>query len=76
MPIYLSMIKECTFQDLIPWNGKFIDFEDKMTKAKITLDNMEKSLLINLIVSGADSEKFTDEEKEILRELKKRLQEM
>ena len=47
-----------------------------MTKAKITLDNMEKSLLINLIVEGADSERFTDEEKEILRELKKRLQEM
>ena len=70
------MIKKCQFFDLISKKNKFIDFEDEMTKAKITLDNMEKSLLINLIVSGADSEKFTDEEKEILRELKKRRQEM
>ncbi len=46
-----------------------------MEKTKITLDNIDKSLLINLIVDGVDSDKFTDEEKERLRDLKRRLQE-
>ncbi|MFC1670046.1 hypothetical protein ACFL20_06595 [Spirochaetota bacterium] len=46
-----------------------------MKKSKITFDNVEKSLLINLIVDNLDSDRFTDEEKELLRELKKKLQE-
>ncbi len=46
-----------------------------MEKTKILLDNMDKSLLINLIVDGIDSDKFTDEEKKRLKELKRMLQE-
>ena len=43
-------------------------------KKSIQLDNVEKSLLIHLIVSGIDSDRFTAEEIEILKGLKKRLQ--
>jgi hypothetical protein len=45
-----------------------------MPNSKITLDNVEKSLLINAIVLGLDSDRFTDDEKNMLRQLKKRLQ--
>ena len=47
-----------------------------MNKTKISIDNFEKSLLINLIVDGLSADKFTDEEVEKLKELKKKLQEM
>ena len=47
-----------------------------MKKTNIKLDNVGKSLLINLIVDNIDSNVFTDEEKDILRDLKKKFQEI
>jgi hypothetical protein len=47
-----------------------------MKNSSVTLDNVERSMLINLIASGLSSDKFTEEEKNLLKKLKKRLQEI